>query len=93
MRKAALLLLSLLVVGCGASPAATPDATPTTSSVGEKDEWDLVFFSDSSGWHVSDRYAAHIEQDLDVVVEVHDLAASGLSAGSVLSALRGEGSP
>lgn len=54
--------------------------------------WHLVFFSDSSGWGVADRYAAHIEEDLGVTVEVHDLALGGLSAGSVLRALRGESS-
>jgi hypothetical protein len=53
-------------------------------------KWDLVFFSDSSGWGVAERYAAYIEEDLGVAVEVHDLASGSLSAGSVLAALRGE---
>jgi lysophospholipase L1-like esterase len=42
---------------------------------------------------VANRYATYIEQDLNVTVEVHDLSASSLSAGSVLDALRGESSP
>jgi hypothetical protein len=81
------MLVLFLVVGCATSPAPAP--TDTTSA-GDKPEWDLVLFSDSSGWGVADRYAAHIEADLHVTVKVHDLSGPGLSAGTVLAALRGE---
>ena len=92
-RMLGLVLVFLLVTGCAASLVPTPTAAPTATFAGEESEWNLVFFSDSSGWGVADRYAAYIEEDLGVTVEVHDLAASSLSAGSVLAALRGETSP
>jgi hypothetical protein len=50
----------------------------------------LVFFSDSSGWGVAKRYAAHIEEDLGVTVKVRDMSGPGLSVGTVLAALRGQ---
>jgi lysophospholipase L1-like esterase len=88
-----LLLVGTLLTGCTTSSRSTPIILPSEASEEELTEWDLVLFSDSSGWGVADRYAAYIEEDLDVTVQVHDLAASGLSAGSVLAALRGERSP
>jgi lysophospholipase L1-like esterase len=90
-------LLVVMATACGSAQATpTPTAepgTPTVEPVVKKAEWDLVLFSDSSGWGVADRYAAHIEEDLDVTVNVRDLAADSLGAGSVLAALRGEGGP
>jgi len=65
--------------------------TPTTIATEEVTEWGLVFISDSSGWGVAERYAAHIESDLGVTVTLHDLATGSLSARSVLRALRSEG--
>jgi len=90
---AILLLVGTLLMGCTTSPRSTPTITFSEAPEKEKIEWDLVLFSDSSGWGVADRYAAHIEEDLDVTVEVHDLAASSLGVASVLAALRGEGGP
>ena len=88
-------LVAVMATACGGAQA-TPTAEPATSTVEpvvKKAEWDLVLLSDSSGWGVADRYAAHIEEDLDVTVNVRDLAADSLGAGSVLAALRGEGGP
>jgi hypothetical protein len=85
---AVLLLAGTLLEGCAPSWGSKPTITPTGTSAEEKPGWDLVFFSDSSGWGVADLYAAYLEEDLGVTVEVHDLATSDLSAGSVLAALR-----
>lgn len=87
---AALLLAAMTLTTCTTAPGSMPPAAVTVTLSGEKETWDLVFFSDSSGWGVADLYAAHIAEDLDVTVDVHDLAAGSLSAGSVLAALRGE---
>ena len=67
-----------------------PTATPMLSSSEDSEVWDLVYISDSTGWGVADEYAARIEQDLGVQVEVHDLWGPGLSARKILDALRGE---
>lgn len=88
-----LLLAGTLLTSCTASPPSAPAITLSEAPEDEMAEWELVLFGDSSGWGVADRYAAHIEQDLEVRVKVHDLAASNLSAGSILAALRGESSP
>lgn len=90
---AVLALASTLLMGCTTVSRSTLTVMPTEEPEEERAIWDLVLFSDSSGWGVADRYAAYIEEDLDVTVQVHDLAASGLSIGSVLAALRGESSP
>lgn len=82
--------LGLSVLGCSALPESAPTAMPAVVPSDEKDEWDLVLFSDSSGWGVADRYAAYLEEDLDVTVRVHDLSGPALSAGTVLAALRAE---
>ena len=88
-----LLVAGALLAGCTTSWGSRPKLIPTETFVEKKDKWDLVFFSDSSGWGVAELYAAHLEKDLGVTVEVHDLAGPSLSAGSVLAALRGERSP
>ena len=90
---AVLLLAGTFLLGCATLPRSTPTVMPSEALEKEKIEWDLVLFGDSSGWGAADRYAAYVEEDLDVTVQVHDLAASGLAAGSVLAALRGERSP
>jgi hypothetical protein len=76
------------------SPTATntlvpPTATPALSSSEDSEAWDLVYISDSSGWGVADEYAARIEQDLGVQVEVHDLWTGYLEARAIHNALRG----
>ena len=52
--------------------------------------WDLVYVSDSTGWGVANKYAARIETDLGVRIEVHDLWGGGLPLLNVLESLRGE---
>lgn len=89
------MLIALLLFGCSTAtdtstqvpPTAAP--TPTNSSDGSE-VWDLVYISDSSGMGVADKYAARIQQDMRVHVEVHDLIVDSLSALYILEALRGE---
>ena len=53
--------------------------------------WDLVYISDSLGsGGVPAEYAALIERDLGVTVEVHDLWTGGLTARTILEKLRGK---
>jgi hypothetical protein len=47
--------------------------------------WDLVWFSDSTGFGIADLWAERIQKELGVEVVVHDYAADGLSAATVLS--------
>lgn len=65
----------------------------TGPSMTDMDEWDLVWISDSSGWGVTDVYAAMVEEDTGIKVNVHDYWMGGLSAGEVYSALKGEPTP
>jgi hypothetical protein len=51
------------------------------------DEWDMIFFSDSTGWDVAQKYAIHIENDLGVSVNIRDNAFSGLSIRELLDRL------
>jgi hypothetical protein len=90
-----IMLIALLLFGCSATtdtptqvpPTAAP--TPINSSDGSE-VWDLAYISDSSGMGVANKYAARIEQDMGVQVEVHDLIGGGFSALYILEALRGE---
>lgn len=68
-----------MMVSCNAGPAMT-----------DMEEWDLVWISDSSGWGVADVYAAMVEEDTGVKVNVHDYWMGGLSAGQLYSVLKGE---
>lgn len=80
-----------------AKPAATPvPASPTplppsptpepTQEVGAA--WHLVVIGDSTLWQLGEAFDGQIEQDLDLKVELHDMALPNLSAGSVLQALQ-----
>jgi hypothetical protein len=51
------------------------------------DAWDLVWFSDSSGFGVADLWAERIAAEQGVEVRVADHASTSLSAGSVLEQL------
>ena len=71
--------------------ATVSSTTAPAETLGEDVEvWDLVYVSDSTGWGVANKYAARIQNDLGVQVEVHDLWAGGLPLLNVLEALRGE---
>jgi hypothetical protein len=78
--KLLLLLLSGLLIGACAKQSAMTDLT----------EWDLVWISDSSGWDVAQVYAAMIEEDTGIKVNVHDDWIGGLPAARVYHALLGE---
>lgn len=56
---------------------------------GEGAVWNLVVIGDSSLWGVGEAYAARIEADLGVSVEVDDFASGSASAGKVLDVLQG----
>lgn len=84
LRTAAVAIILGLVTSCGSA------TTPSQTVAALDETWDLVYISDSSGWGVADQYAARIEEDLGVGVQVHDLWQGVLPAGSILEALRGE---
>lgn len=71
-------------------PAASVDSTTPvdTDTVAPGDEsWDLVWYSDSSGFGVADKWADVIADKFDVEVRVHDHATGGLSAVDILWSL------
>lgn len=49
--------------------------------------WDLVIIGDSSMWELGEAYAAQIEKDQGVDVNLEDFALPNLSAGEVLTVL------
>jgi hypothetical protein len=54
--------------------------------------WDLVFFSDSTGWGVANLWAELIKEELGVEVRVHDYATGDLAATRILGWIAEEGS-
>ena len=77
-----MLLLAFLVIAvtsCSSQP-----------SLMEMEEWDLVWISDSTGWGVVDVYAAMVEEETGITVNVHNYWVGGLQAAEVLYGLRGE---
>jgi hypothetical protein len=74
-----LLCAGLLIGACSKQP-----------SLLDMQEWDLVWISDSSGWDVAEVYAAMIEEDTGIKVNVHDNWIGGLPAARVYHALMGE---
>ena len=76
------LIVGILLTGCAQEP-----------SMLETEEWDLVWISDSSGWDVAEVYAAMVEEDTGVKVNVYDNWIGGLSAGDVLHGLQGTPMP
>ncbi len=105
LRASAFAMVALLLAACATSPMpAAPPATvnppaPTATLVSptatphpfaELAEWDVVVISDSSLWGVSEPYAQLIAQDRQVKVNLHDEWQGGLSAGTILKALRGD---
>ena len=91
MRKLILLMSLILISGCSLSqneitleesgPIETEIVVQPTPTM--PDEWDLIFFSDSSGWDVAEKYASHIENDLGVTVNVIDKSIGNLSNGMI----------
>jgi hypothetical protein len=79
IRLIVLFLAGFLLSACSSQPALT-----------DMDEWDLVWISDSSGWDVAQVYAAMLEEDTGIKVNIHDNWIGGLPAARVLHALQGE---
>jgi lysophospholipase L1-like esterase len=66
---------------------------PPVSLPADGEPWDLLYFSDSTGWGVPERYAALASEALGVEVRVHDATGGGLAAATVLARIRGETFP
>jgi len=67
-----------------------PDGTvlgANTLDIGEP--WDLLWFSDSTGWGVAEEWAEQIGEDLGVEVAVNDRSEGGLPATIVLDVITG----
>lgn len=83
MKKSLINILSitlLLLAGCTTSPTELPQ--------GPNAVWNLVVIGDSSLWELGEAYAAQIEKDVSVQVELTDLANQAGSAGEILEVLR-----
>ena len=82
-----LALSVLLLASCGSDNGGDgPVALPTDNAA----VWDLVWFSDSTGYGVADLWAASLEEEFGVDVVSHDYAVGGLSAAQILSWLGDE---
>jgi len=81
------LFLALLLAACSTQP------NGNTADLLEMEQWDLLWISDSSGWGVAEIYAAYIEEDTGIPVNVYDYWDGGLSAGTILDILEGGNHP
>jgi hypothetical protein len=89
-RLAAIAGLAFVLAGCApAAPALTPTVSPVPATPTPQ-VWDLVIMSDSTLIGVGRRYAAFIQEDLGVQVELHDLWRGDLSAAALLDNLRND---
>jgi hypothetical protein len=79
MRRWWLLVVVVALIGTSCGGGGTGEL-PT-------DAWDLVWFSDSSGFGVAELWAERITAEQGVEVRVADHASGGLSAGAVLRQL------
>lgn len=68
---------------------ATDQPEDNASDLLALEEWDLLWISDSSGWGVAEIYAAYIEEDTGIPVNVYDYWAVSLSAGTIVDILEG----
>jgi len=97
IRKKLLLVCVMLLVGCTAigetdqkttsEEKGTPTIAAVTPTLEMPAEWDLIFFSDSSGRDVAAKYATYIEKEHGVTVNVRDMTTDRLSIGRVLEML------
>ncbi len=76
-----LIMCWLMLTSCKGTQESLPQGSDAV--------WDLVIIGDSSLWLLGDAYAAKIEEDVGVQVEVHDFANQAGSAGEVLEVLKG----
>jgi len=72
-------VILVVFVSCNSAPLMT-----------DMEEWDMVWISDSSGWGVAEVYAAMVEEDTGIKVNVNDFWMDSLSAGEVYNTLKGE---
>ncbi|MGB3699863.1 MAG: SGNH/GDSL hydrolase family protein [Anaerolineales bacterium] len=72
---------------------ATEQPEDNASDLLALEEWDLLWISDSSGWGVAEIYAAYIEEDTGIPVNVYDYWAVSLSAGTIVDILEGGSHP
>ena len=86
MRSALVAAVSLALLGGPGGMAVAQGEEGELVSIGSE-PWDLVWFSDSSGFNVADLWAAKIEEELGVEVRVHDHALGYLTAAEVLASL------
>jgi len=86
MQSALVAPVSLALLGGPGGVAVAQQEEGELASI-ESEPWDLVWFSDSSGFNVADLWAAQIEEELGVEVRVHDHAVGNLSAVEVLASL------
>ena len=86
MRSALVAAVSLALLGGlgGVAVAQQEEGEPVSIA---SEPWDLVWFSDSSGFYVARLWAARIEEELGVEVRLHDHASSNLRAVDVLASL------
>jgi lysophospholipase L1-like esterase len=86
---AVLVLASTLLMGCTAVSRSTPTVRPTETPEEEVAEWNLVVLGDSlvaEDYSVlPEAYAAYLEEDLGVEVEIQNLAVGGETTKSLLA--------
>jgi hypothetical protein len=70
----------------------TTEATGETNPAETSEPWDLVWFSDSTGWGIADLWGERIAEELGVEVRVHDYATGNLTASLVRTWIEAEGS-
>lgn len=81
-RLTSVLALSvLLLTSCGSDNGGDG---PVALSADQGAVWDLVWFSDSTGFGVAELWAASLEEEFGVEVVTHDYASGGLAAAKVL---------
>ena len=78
------LLVALLVGASGVAVAQEEEGEPSRAA---SEPWDLVWFSDSTGFFVADLWAEKIKEELGVEVRVHDFAKGSLQAVEILESL------
>jgi lysophospholipase L1-like esterase len=78
-------------MACGATGSAIAEQDTGETSEGMTEPWDLVWFTDSFGFHVARLWAEQIEETLGVEVRVHDHALGRLAATEVLESLSEDG--
>jgi lysophospholipase L1-like esterase len=86
---AVLVLASTLLMGCTTLSRSTPTVRPTKTPEQEVAEWNLVVLGDSlvaEDYSVlPEAYAAYVEEDLGVEVEIQNLAVGGETTRSLLA--------